>query len=307
MREQHICGTDIAAIVGCNPWKGPMDVYLEKTGQGEPLPDNDRMYFGRMLEPVVANRYATDHGVSLTEPGFMVHDKYSWWGGTPDRYVFGMNAGHDADIGLEIKTAGLRLMQCCWYAPLLHVERMDVAVLIGGQDYREYTIQRDHELEAMLVEAGEKFWRDHVLKREPPAFDASDSTRRYLAAHFPRNDGTILPTSPEADELASMLKQARCMRQKHEQLEALLEARLQAAIGDADGVDTMLGRITWKCTAGSKRLDTKALQADPEASPLTRTSFQACAASACRATGGRRTTHDHSHDRHHPVQAVQCE
>jgi hypothetical protein len=65
-----------------------------------------------------------------------------------------------------------------------------------------------------------------------------------------------------------MLKQARCMRQKHEQLEALLEARLQAAIGDADGVDTMLGRITWKCTAGSKRLDTKALQADPEAAAL---------------------------------------
>jgi putative phage-type endonuclease len=284
-RSQHICGTDIAAIVGCNPWKGRMDVYLEKTGQGEPLPDNDRMYFGRMIEPVIANRYAADHGVSLTEPGFMVHDKHPWWGGTPDRYVFGLNAGHDADIGLEIKTAGLRqadrwgdpgtdsvpehyLMQCCWYAPLMHVERMDVAVLIGGQDYREYTIARDHELEAMLVAAGEKFWRDHILKREPPALDASDSTRRYLALKFPVNNGTIIAATPEINEIVAMLKQARSSRDKYEQVEATLQARIEKSIGDNDGIDTSIGRLTWKRSKDSQRLDVKSLQADPEAASL---------------------------------------
>lgn len=256
-RSHHICGTDIGAIVGLNPWRGPMDVFLEKLGQGAPVADNERMRWGRDLEPVVAARYAADHAVQLAEYGFMQHDQHSWWGGTPDRYVLDMRHG------LEIKTTGARqadkwgepgtdqipehyLLQCAWYAPLLHVERMDVAVLIGGQDYREYVIHRDPELEFVLAEAGEKFWRDHVLAQVPPPLDSSDGTRRYLESRWPVNNGTILTASPEVNELVAMLKQARGAREKYAQIAATLEARLQAEIGDADGLDTELGRITWR-------------------------------------------------------------
>jgi len=32
LRRQGIGGSDAAAILGMNPWKSPMDVWLEKTG-----------------------------------------------------------------------------------------------------------------------------------------------------------------------------------------------------------------------------------------------------------------------------------
>jgi hypothetical protein len=65
-----------------------------------------------------------------------------------------------------------------------------------------------------------------------------------------------------------MLKQARADRSRAAEIEATLQARIEAAIGEADGIDTALGKITWRRSKDSPRLDVKALQADPEAAPL---------------------------------------
>ncbi|RPI49081.1 MAG: hypothetical protein EHM49_10505, partial [Deltaproteobacteria bacterium] len=37
-RRKGIGGTDISAIVGLNPHKTALDVWLEKTGNAEPIP-----------------------------------------------------------------------------------------------------------------------------------------------------------------------------------------------------------------------------------------------------------------------------
>ena len=64
----------------------------------------------------------------------------------------------------------------------------------------------------------------------------------------------VTPT-PTTNELAAMLKQARLTRAEHEEIEAALEARLKAAIGDADGIETADGRITWRRSKDSARVN----------------------------------------------------
>jgi len=44
----------------------------------------------------------------------------------------------------------------------------DMAVLIGGNKFREYHIARDDELIGKMGELETKFWNEHVLLRKPP-------------------------------------------------------------------------------------------------------------------------------------------
>ena len=261
-RRTVISGTDIACIVEENPWRSRMDVYMDKTGLADETPDNERMRWGRALEPVIANRFAEEHGVELREPGFLVHPDHPWWGGTPDRAIVSM------PDGLEIKTTGARnrddwgepgsdqvprhyLMQCAWYAPLLDVERMHMAVLIGGQEYREYVLPRDLELEAMLREEAERFIRDHLEKQIPPALDAGEGTKRYLAKKYPRDTQPLIVADAAALEAVAVLKRSRETLAQAKRLNDHAEAQVKALIGDAAGLDAgELGKLTWKFGKG---------------------------------------------------------
>jgi len=44
-------------IMGVNPWRSPMDLWLEKTGEFSDDIDNEAMYWGRTLEDVVAREF----------------------------------------------------------------------------------------------------------------------------------------------------------------------------------------------------------------------------------------------------------
>ena len=58
LRRQGIGGSDAAAILGLNPWKTPMDVWLEKTGEfTRDDEENEQMYWGTVLEAVVAEEF----------------------------------------------------------------------------------------------------------------------------------------------------------------------------------------------------------------------------------------------------------
>jgi putative phage-type endonuclease len=274
-RKLCIGGTDISAIIGCNPWRTALDVYMDKTGMSEPVPTNEPMFWGAVLEPVIADRYALDHGVELVNPGFMTHPdpRKPWWGGSPDRRVVGQ------PLGLEIKTAGWRardkwgapgtsevpenyLVQCAWYMPLMDVDTMDVPVLFSGSEYAEYTVKRDLELEALLGEAAEKFVRDHIDARLPPEMREPVSAERYIKARFPANTQPLVQADPELTKVIAELRDARSALAIAEKTEALLTARVKAAIGDADGVSSELGNLTWKAAKGRASLDQKALTKD---------------------------------------------
>ena len=66
-RRSGIGGSDAAAVMGLNPWKSPLDVYLDKTGQLMESPDNPALYWGRVLEEVVAREYSLEPGPKSVE------------------------------------------------------------------------------------------------------------------------------------------------------------------------------------------------------------------------------------------------
>lgn len=80
-RMKGIGGSDVAALVGLSPWTTPRDVWYSKVGhdgEGNPVDvfnlvkETDAMYWGRVLEDVVANEYSlrTGYDVQATDYQF---------------------------------------------------------------------------------------------------------------------------------------------------------------------------------------------------------------------------------------------
>jgi|GEM_PF-6340970 len=58
VKKLGISGTDIACIVRANKYKSPMAVYLDKITEEVMTEENEKMYFGKVLEDVVAKEFA---------------------------------------------------------------------------------------------------------------------------------------------------------------------------------------------------------------------------------------------------------
>lgn len=275
-RSSGISGTDIAALVGLSPHKTAFGVYCEKVGIPVEVEQTDRMKMGKLLEPVVVKLYEQQTG-----------ERVDWWGdrtirhpsqdiviGTPDGFVRphnGVAIVADATFtqpGFEAKTAGLDqawrwgegdfvpqeyLLQVQWYMLLTGRNRWLVACLIGGDVFKVFELAADEQLQGMLLQRAQKFWRDHVEKRNPPDIDSSDAATAYLRRTYPHSSGAMREANTRERELM-----AACVRAKQElkvvkSTSEMLENQLRDAIGAARGVydpDTDT-RATWSDVAES--------------------------------------------------------
>ena len=186
-RKNYLGGTDLAAICGLSPYRTALDVYLDKTSDDITCETNAAMRWGNLLEDVVAKAYSEDTGYAITmSPPTIYHPEYKFLGANIDGWVSEFREGREKTKHiLECKTAGFNknkewgdsgtdqipesyLVQVAYYAAICDVPKVDIAVLIGGQDFRIYTYVRNKELEEKLIKIACNFWYNHIEKRIPP-------------------------------------------------------------------------------------------------------------------------------------------
>lgn len=283
-RTKGIGGTDISAIVGLNPWRTPLDVFLEKTGQSIPKEDNENMWWGRELEPVLSKRYTKETGTDLIIPWQeelpAVHPDFPWYVGSPDalKYEHGYICYlpkpilMKAEGGVDFKTSGQPqewgeagtdqvpehyYLQAMWYMGLTTALWWDIAVLIMGftRDFKIFRINRDQEIIDRLTILGADFWNNHVLPGIPPELDGSESASRYLNQKYPFDKGPMMePTDEDILRVIYNYSEIRAKKMDWEYREALMENQLKAIIGDCAGMQGKWGKITWKANKNGKRI-----------------------------------------------------
>ena len=270
-RKRGIGSSEIAAVAGLSPYAGPIDVWRAKV-EGLRVEETPAMRRGTLLEPVIAQMYADETSAALELSDTLFHPSRPPALATPDRI-----AQKDGERWvLEIKTANLRMLdqwgepgtdevpqqylaQVAWEMSCAGLERADLAVLIAGDEFRVYHLRRDAELEEMLHEEAERFWRDYVLTGQPPPIDGSDSCARWLAERYPLNRSPLLEATPEAEALALAYRKAREVREAAEEREQHARNQLCALIGDAEGLAGTFGKLTWKRSKDSARVDWEAV------------------------------------------------
>lgn len=153
-----------------------------------------------------------------------------------------------------------------WYIPQVQIQmavtglpKAELVPFFGGSDLRWFEIPADAELQGILIERAEQFWRDHIETGKPPAMDDSNGARDYLLARYPRNSGVML----QADgEVLAMISDLRLLQSVAEQAERDLETlknQLRERIGDADGFSGPGFKVTWKRSKDRERIDWESL------------------------------------------------
>ena len=246
-RKKGIGGSDQAVLLGLSPWKTPNDLYLEKRGEVEPedLSDNQRIHFGEVLEDVVAQEYATRNNVKVERRNNMITSKkYPFMLANIDRKVVGVKKG------LECKTAD-KFTYTQWgeqgsdeipdyyrvqvehYMIVTGYTEWDLAVLIGGNDYRDYHIQQDKELSEELIEHAAKFW-ERVEKGFPPPLDFDHpGTLDLVKRMHPGTDGTTIQLPDDLIHWHRVKNECEGVIKQYTTVVDACKARILAAMGDA--------------------------------------------------------------------------
>ena len=211
-----VTATEIAAVLGLSPWQSRFSLWHAKAGLASPpFEANPAIEWGVRLEDAVATRFHDDHPEWLPMPaGTWRSASRPWQVATPDRLLYPITDAADwtgaADLAedptalLEIKTSPQGTewgevgsddipvyyrAQVLWQLDTLGLDTCHVAVLIGGCDYREYTVAYDPDEALLLRDAAQGFLHD-VRHRVRPPIDGSDATWQTVKRQHPDIDDT---------------------------------------------------------------------------------------------------------------------
>lgn len=255
-RKGNIGASEVATIVGANPFQSPHSLWCEKVGLLPPKDTTIAMRRGHAMEPFAAELYTEKTGEAVYDPGeFAVwtHPEMPFLRCTPDR----LTVVHDKpvelkDIGHNVAKAmsegepplGYLCQVQCQMA-VLEKESADLGCVIDGRDFEVFSFNRDDRfIKAMLAEVAE--FHERMLSGDPPPVDGHPSTAAAIAALHPDDNGETVMLSKEAIEAVMLRDIAKARMKDIEEEIRRHENVIKAEIGDATFGEGPGIRFSWK-------------------------------------------------------------
>jgi predicted phage-related endonuclease len=200
LRESGIGGSDVGTICGVNPYSAGLEVFYDKLGELNPKDDNEVMEWGRTLEPIIADKFASqtiwsllpdevmancDKDIIVLQPNFTVinpdcvysSSEYPFMFANPDRIIDHPAMGKGI---LEIKTSNeynysdwmdgniplSYIFQVQHYLYVMDYQYAFIAALIGGNKFRTFFMMRDENIIQPMLKQEIDFWTRLTKYRE---------------------------------------------------------------------------------------------------------------------------------------------
>ncbi len=277
IRKNGIGSSEVATIVGLNPWETPYQLWRRKVGLDEPKQENAAMRNGHHLEDAVSKMWNDATGREIIKRSaidWIIRDNdRPYLQVSPDRtYWLGESRSPEAKGILEIKTTRMKVdpddLPKYWFAQVMYqlgvagYTQGSLAWLSAGQgfDFGYQDLNFVPDFFAWEVEEVERFYKDNILgKQEPNAISVKDVLLKYNR----HTDKKIIECSDEVFEAYQSLKEVRKEIKALEERQEALEATIKMAFADAEalsyGGDTI---ATWKAPKASLKFDAKAFQSE---------------------------------------------
>ena len=217
LRAKRIGGSDVGAILGVNPYKSIVDVYVDKT-EGSDFKGNNATYWGHVLEGTVLKEFSNRHKelIVYEVPYSVVNDFLiaNLDGALKDKET--------GDYGvLEIKTTSVwnrkeweeDIIPQSYYAQIQHYLMLTgykfayVAVLIGGNEYKEFKVERSEEDIELIRNKSTEFYNENLLKKIPPMPDGSDAYMNHLKKKAMEIENNEVIEFADLEEKAAKVKE----------------------------------------------------------------------------------------------------
>ena len=276
-RRKTIGGSDAAAITGLNDYSSPYTVWADKLGKLPEKEDSEPMRLGRDLEDYVAKRFTEKTGKKVRKENSMLYNpQYPFAHADVDRMVIG------EDAGLECKTTSIMnlkkfkngeypanyYVQCVHYLAVTGCKRWYLGVLVLGEGFHDFVIERDEGEIAALMESEEAFWK-YVESQTPPSTDGSKATTETISTIFPTsNDDSVI----NLGGFEASLREYTALSAQIKSLEALKEElanKVKAFMGEAGKGESSGYKVSWSTTSRST-FDSKRFAAEHSGLDLSR-------------------------------------
>lgn len=270
-RTKYLGGSDVAGILGISPWRTPLEVYLDKVQPRiKPVAPSKQKVFtrGQRMEPYVIDLLSEETGLEIIHRGNRyIHRDYGFIAAEIDAEAA---SGENIEIKTvspfkakewgEVQTDAIPVHYTAQAMHGLMVTGKQVCVfgvLIGGDDFRIYRVERDEETIQAILEKEIAFW-DRVINLNPPeATTVSD-----ISLMFEKDSGSSI----EADGKAlALFNELRDMKSRYKSLGeeiAVSEEKLKLYMQE-HSILTLDGKTicTWKSQV-SNRFDQNLFQVE---------------------------------------------
>ena len=268
-RRCGIGGSDAAAIVGMNPFKSMVSVYVDKLKlEEDEAKSSFRMEMGSKLEDFVAREFSLRTGKKTRNVnGILRNDKYPFAIANIDKRVCKEKAVLECVVtNSYCKKEWERAVpiqyqiQCLHYMAVTGATHAYVAALVGNEELFIHRLERDEDMIEYVMAEEEKFWKECIIGGNVPLPDGSEEYSRFLKSRYKdsREDSLILFMQEEKlsryDEVCSCIKKLDVEKK-------LLEQGFQKEMGEYEIAFVGDRKISWKKQSRSS-VDTKKLRED---------------------------------------------
>lgn len=270
-RRNGIGGSDSAAILGLNKWRSAVDVWLDKTGQiVEGQEENEFMYWGNVLEEVVAKEFERRTSLKVRKNNFMLQSTaYPFLLANLDREIVGKK------VGLECKTASAYkseewegdsvpdsyYIQCQHYMAVTGYASWWIACLCGGNQFFYKEIPRNEEVIDVIVGQGKEFWQ-HVTEKTMPAVDGSEACATAIKGLYPESNGNAIDLPDTATLYIDQYKRASDEETAAKKLKTEAKNILTNMLGKNEVGNVGIFKVSWKSSKPAERFDDKKFKVD---------------------------------------------
>lgn len=262
-RKLGIGGSDISIILGLSNFKTPYELFLDKTSTE---PQQDVMmpvqYWGHRLEPIIREEFELRNQVKVETPETQVHPVYDYMRANIDGFIRDWNSVFEAKCsgtfmshewgqdGSDIIPLSY-LVQVAHYVSVMNANEARIAVLIGGNDYREYIYTRDLQLESRVIDAAKEFWRCVQENDPPPAINEDDLKLMFPISKPEKKtevNDKIIPTITSLSEVKAQMKQLAELENQY-RFEIMEHMKDSECLIDSEGKNI----VTWKANKKGSR------------------------------------------------------
>lgn len=274
-RQKGIGSSDVATILGLNPFDTPLQLWRRKLGIDPPKAENFAMKAGHYLEDAVSRFYADETGKDIIKASagdwLIVNNDKPFLRVSPDRtyWIPGMRKSkHNKGI-LECKTTQMEVdpenppqhwfCQLQYQLGVAELEQGALAWLTMGRNfgYRDFTFDKDFYL--WMVEVVEKFWTDNIIGGvEPDPVNVDDVLLRN-PRHQP---GKTVTANDDIMRACLQLKELKETSKDIATQIKDLEASVKMFFGDAESLITPDSNpakptviATWKAAKDSQKFN----------------------------------------------------
>lgn len=276
LRLTGVSASDVAAVCGFSPWKGPHAVWLEKVGRAKPMEDNPSMERGRLFEEPIVRWVANKEGIFIRSVGdqqeTIKSKKFPLAIATPDAIASKRLDGKKFAV-IEAKSPGANtwdhwiidkkiyppryvISQIQWQMAVLCVKVGFVGALVRS-DLMYWKIDFDPKMFASMYATVKKFWKNHVLKDIAPPVDFGNAKliKQFLRDVYSHKKDEII-TDTSLDETAKKLFSVNHSISTYQIEKERLQNIIKDKIRESSGVRGTSWIATWKkAEDGTRRFD----------------------------------------------------